>query len=74
MYLAILYAQDYLGSGENLIMSRVVSNVNKVDVIDFLCAEAEISAEYVDTILILENGNSGYPEVMFSWSARSGDF
>ena len=73
MYLAILYANGGFGGiGETFTMSRMVSNLDKDTIVNYLVQEAGIVQDNIDTILVLKNGGS-YPDVVEHWSSMNGD-
>jgi hypothetical protein len=72
-FTAILFAGDYLGSGETLTMSRTVKSDSKKTIYTLLKKEAKVDDDQVDTILVLRNGDDG-PEVFHHWRASNADF
>jgi len=71
-YTAILFATD--GTGETLTMSREVNSDDPAVIYPYLIAEAGITKDNVDTILLVRNGDNSAPEVFRHWMAISGNF
>lgn len=75
MYLAIaiIYVEYFIRSGEISTFSREVDDLDKDTIVDLLMQEGDVEKDFIDTILVLENGKD-HPKVVKHWSGMNGDF
>ena len=71
-YLAIIFLVD-LGGGQSFSLSREVDTNDVELVYKYMKKEAKATDDQVDTILLLENGDTS-PKVVKFWRAENGDF